>query len=110
MHLDSKTHFSFIFSIIAILIYLPAFNFPDVFPTNNKSVENTNENSFLVTETTKNFNHIIEENNTSAIYSNQDLPEQKIKIVAAGDFGCRPVAQNNIKQIELQKPDIFLVL
>ena len=34
----------------------------------------------------------------------------KKKIVAVGDFGCRPVAQDNIKQIELQKPDIFLAL
>ena len=40
----------------------------------------------------------------------QTLNKQKIKIVAAGDFGCRPIAQNNIKQIELQKPDLFLVL
>ena len=48
--------------------------------------------------------------NNSINQPSQSLNEQKIKIVAAGDFGCRPVAQNNIKQIELQKPDIFLVI
>ena len=49
-------------------------------------------------------------NNNTFVNQDQTLNKQKIKIVAAGDFGCRPIAQNNIKQIELQKPDLFLVL
>ncbi len=53
---------------------------------------------------------IINNNNNTFVNQDQTLNKQKIKIVAAGDFGCRPIAQNNIKQIELQKPDLFLVL
>jgi len=93
--------FSFIFSILLFLLCLQTLTFQDVFSTTNKSLEST-----------KDFTNI---NNTNTDYSNsinqnQTINEQKIKIVAAGDFGCRPVAQNNIKQIELQKPDIFLAL
>jgi 3',5'-cyclic AMP phosphodiesterase CpdA len=51
-----------------------------------------------------------DKNNHTSVNQNQTINEQKIKIVAVGDFGCRPVAQDNIKQIELQKPDIFLAL
>jgi len=103
--------FSFIFSILLFLLCLQTLTFQDVFSTTNKSLESTNESS-LTTSIKKDFTNI---NNTNTDYSNsinqnQTINEQKIKIVAAGDFGCRPVAQNNIKQIELQKPDIFLAL
>ncbi|MGI0050734.1 MAG: metallophosphoesterase, partial [Nitrososphaeraceae archaeon] len=103
--------FSFIFSILLFLLCLQTLTFQDVFSTTNKSLKSTNESS-LTTSIKKDFTNI---NNTNTDYSNsinqnQTINEQKIKIVAAGDFGCRPVAQNNIKQIELQKPDIFLAL
>jgi len=103
--------FSFIFSILLFLLCLQPLTFQDVFSTTNKSLKSTNESS-LTNSIKKDFTNI---NNTNtdiskSIKQNQTVNEQKIKIVAAGDFGCRPVAQNNIKQIELQKPDIFLAL
>ena len=103
--------FSFIFSVVLFLICLQTLTFQDVFSTNNnKSFESINESS-LTNNVKKNFNNISDgDDNNTSLNQNQTLNEQKIKIVAAGDFGCRPVAQNNIKQIELQKPDIFLVL
>src|SRR5918993_1245587 len=106
--------FSFIFSILFFLLCLQTLTFSDVSSTNNKSIEPTNENS-LTNTVKKNFINISENNNYNNKTSfsqnqNKTLNEQKIKIVAAGDFGCRPIPQNNIKQIELQKPDIFLVL
>ena len=106
--------FSFIFSILFFLLCLQTLTFSDVSSTNNTSIEPTNENS-LTNTVKKNFINISENNNYNNKTSfsqnqNKTLNEQKIKIVAAGDFGCRPVAQNNINQIELQKPDIFLVL
>ena len=106
--------FSFIFSILFFLLCLQTLTFSDVSSTSNKSIEPTNENS-LTNTVKKNFINISENNNYNNKTSfsqnqNKTLNEQKIKIVAAGDFGCRPVAQNNINQIELQKPDIFLVL
>jgi 3',5'-cyclic AMP phosphodiesterase CpdA len=118
MHLEFKwsefLKFSFIFSILFFLLCLQTLTFSDVSSTNNKSIEPTNENS-LTNTVKKNFINISENNNYNNKTSfsqnqNKTLNEQKIKIVAAGDFGCRPVAQNNINQIELQKPDIFLVL
>jgi 3',5'-cyclic AMP phosphodiesterase CpdA len=118
MHLEFKwsefLKFSFIFSILFFLLCLQTLTFSDVSSTSNKSIEPTNENS-LTNTVKKNFINISENNNynnkTSFSHNqNKTLNEQKIKIVAAGDFGCRPVAQNNINQIELQKPDIFLVL
>ena len=101
--------FSFIFSILFFLLCLQTLTFSDVFSTNNKSLESTNESS-LTNSVKKNFINISDNdnNNNTSVNQNQTINEQKIKIVAAGDFGCRPVAQNNIKQIELQKPDIFL--
>ena len=103
--------FSFIFSILLFLLCLQTLTFQDVFSTTNKSLKSTNVSS-LTNSIKKDFTNI---NNTNTNYSNsinqnQTINEQKIKIVAAGDFGCRPVAQNNIKQIELQKPDLFLAL
>jgi 3',5'-cyclic AMP phosphodiesterase CpdA len=118
MHLEFKwsefLKLSFIFSILFFLLCLQTLTFSDVSSTNNKSIEPTNENS-LTNTVKKNFINISENNNYNNKTSfsqnqNKTLNEQKIKIVAAGDFGCRPIAQNNIKQIELQKPDIFLVL
>ncbi len=118
MHLEFKwsefLKFSFIFSILFFLLCLQTLTFSDVSSTNNKSIKPTNENS-LTNTVKKNFINISENNNYNNKTSfsqnqNKTLNEQKIKIVAAGDFGCRPIAQNNIKQIELQKPDIFLVL
>ena len=118
MHLEFKwsefLKFSLIFSILFFLLCLQTLTFSDVSSTNNKSIEPTNENS-LTNTVKKNFINISENNNYNNKTSfsqnqNKTLNEQKIKIVAAGDFGCRPVAQNNINQIELQKPDIFLVL
>ena len=118
MHLEFKwsefLKLSFIFSILFFLLCLQTLTFSDVSSTNNKSIEPTNENS-LTNTVKKNFINISENNNYNNKTSfsqnqNKTLNEQKIKIVAAGDFGCRPIAQNNIKRIELQKPDIFLVL
>ena len=105
--------FSFIFSILLFLLCLQTLTFQDVFSTTNKSLKSTNESS--LTTIKKDFTNINNTNtdntdNSKSINQNQTINEQKIKIVAAGDFGCRPVAQNNIKQIELQKPDIFLAL
>ena len=101
----------FIFSILLFLICLQTLTFQDVFSTTNKSFESTNKSS-LTNSVKKNFINITsdDDNNNISVNQNQTLNEQKIKIVAAGDFGCRPIAQNNIKQIELQKPDLFLVL
>ena len=103
--------FSFIFSILLFLLCLQILTFQDVFSTTNKSLKSTNESS-LTTSIKKDFTNINNTNtdNSNSINQNQTINEQKIKIVAAGDFGCRPVAQNNMKQIELQKPDIFLAL
>ena len=114
MYLEFKwyeffTH-SFIFSVLLFLICLQTLTFHDVFSTNNKSFESTNESN-LTNNVNKNFINISDiNNNNTSVKQNQTLNEQKIKIVAAGDFGCRPIAQNNIKQIELQKPDLFLAL
>ena len=103
--------FSFIFSISLFLLCLQILTFQDVFSTTNKSLKSTNESS-LTTSIKKDFTNINNTNtdNSNSINQNQTINEQKIKIVAAGDFGCRPVAQNNMKQIEMQKPDIFLAL
>ncbi len=103
--------FSCIFSILFFLLCLQTLTFSDVFSTNNKDLESTNEGS-LTNSVKKNFTNISDDdkNNHTSVNQNQIINEQKIKIVAVGDFGCRPVAQDNIKQIELQKPDIFLAL
>ena len=103
--------FSFIFSISLFLLCLQILTFQDVFSTTNKSLKSTNQSS-LTTSIKKDFTNINNTNtdNSNSINQNQTINEQKIKIVAAGDFGCRPVAQNNMKQIEMQKPDIFLAL
>jgi 3',5'-cyclic AMP phosphodiesterase CpdA len=103
--------FSCIFSILFFLLCLQTLTFSDVFSTNNKDLESTNEGS-LTNSVKKNFSNISDndKNNNTSVNQNQTINEQKIKIVAVGDFGCRPVAQNNIKQIELQKPDIFFAL
>jgi 3',5'-cyclic AMP phosphodiesterase CpdA len=101
----------FIFSVLLFLICFQTLTFQDVFPTYNKSFESTNESSLTTNSIKKNFTNIIDDDgNSTFVNQNQTINEQKVKIVAAGDFGCRPVAQNNIKQIELQKPDLFLVL
>jgi len=99
--------YPFIFSVLLFIICLQILTFQDAFSTNIKSFESTNEIS-LTNSVKKNF--INTNNNNNSVNQNQTLNEQKIKIVAAGDFGCGPIAQNNIKQIQLQKPDIFLVL
>ncbi|MGZ5511505.1 MAG: hypothetical protein ACXWFC_13695, partial [Nitrososphaeraceae archaeon] len=93
------------------LLCLQTLTFQDVFSTTYKYLKSTNESS-LTTSIKKDFTNINNTNidNSNSINQNQTINEQKIKIVAAGDFGCRPVAQNNMKQIELQKPDIFLAL
>lgn len=102
----------FIFSFLLFLICLQTLTFSDALAANNKSLESTNESKLTTNSVNKNFINISDDNDniTTSINQNQTLNEQKIKIVAAGDFGCRPVAQNNIKQIELQKPDLFLAL
>jgi len=102
--------YPFIFSVLLFIICLQTLTFQDAFSTNIKSFESTNEIS-LTNSVKKNFiNTNNNNNNNNSVNQNQTLNEQKIKIVAAGDFGCGPIAQNNIKQIQLQKPDIFLVL
>ena len=115
MYLEIKLYkfftYPFVFSVLLFLICLQTLTFQDVFSTNNKSFESINESN-LTNSVKKNFINISDNNNNNNTFVNQDqtLNKQKIKIVAAGDFGCRPIAQNNIKQIELQKPDLFLVL
>ncbi|HJU59143.1 MAG TPA: metallophosphoesterase, partial [Nitrososphaeraceae archaeon] len=105
-----KHPFIFI-SILLFLICLQTLTFSDALAANNKSFESTNENSLTTNNVKKNFINISDDNNKTFVNQNQQtINEQKIKIVAAGDFSCGPVAQNNIKQIELQKPDLFLVL
>jgi hypothetical protein len=104
-----KHPFIFI-SILLFLICLQTLTFSDALAANNKSFEYTNENSITTKNVKKNFINISDDNNKTSLKQNHNIKEQKIKIIAAGDFGCRPVAQDNIKQIELQKPDIFLVL
>jgi 3',5'-cyclic AMP phosphodiesterase CpdA len=104
--------FSFILSILLFLLCLQTLTFQDVFSTTNKSLKSTNESS-LTTSIKKDFTNInnTNTNNSNSINQNQTInDEQKIKIVAAGDFGCSPIAENNMKQIELQKPDLFLAL
>ena len=102
--------FSFIFSIVFFLFLgLQTLAFSDVFSTDNKSFASTKEPTNLTDSVKKNFNNKNDDNNKTG-YQNQTLNEQNIKIVAAGDFGCGPVAQSNIKQVEIQKPDIFLVI
>ncbi len=99
----------FIFSILLILC-LQSLTFQDVLSTNNKS-ESINENN-LTNNVNKNLISINDDNiNDLPVSQNQTInDEQKIKIIAAGDFGCSPIAENNIKQIELQNPDLFLAL
>ncbi|MGE5633874.1 MAG: metallophosphoesterase [Deltaproteobacteria bacterium] len=100
----------FIFSVLLFLICLQTLTFSDALAANNKSFESKNEIN-LNNSVDKNFINISnDDNNNTSINQNQTINKQKVKIVAAGDFGCRPVAQNNIKQIEFQKPDIFLAL
>jgi Calcineurin-like phosphoesterase len=101
--------FSFIFSIVFFLfLNLQTLAFSDIFSTNHNSLASTKEPN-LTDSIKKNFSNTSDDNNKTG-YQNPTINEQKIKIVAAGDFGCGPVAQSNIKQVELQKPDIFLVI
>jgi 3',5'-cyclic AMP phosphodiesterase CpdA len=102
--------FSSVFSILLFILCLQILTFNDVFSITNETPNSTNGSSVNITK--KNFVDIDNSNNnTISVGQNQNInKEHKIKIVASGDFGCRPVAQNNIKQIELQQPDIFLVL
>jgi 3',5'-cyclic AMP phosphodiesterase CpdA len=101
--------FPCIFSILLFIVCLQTLTFHDVFSITNKTTNYTNESD--INSIKKNLVNIDNSNNTISLGQNQNInKEQKMKIVAAGDFGCRPVAQNNIKQIELQQPDIFLVL
>ncbi len=113
MYLEIKLYkfftYPFVFSVLLYLICLQTLTFQDVFSTTNKSFESINESN-LINSVKKNFINISDNNNNTSVNQDQTLNKQKIKIVAAGDFGCRPIAQNNIKQIELQKPDLFLVL
>jgi 3',5'-cyclic AMP phosphodiesterase CpdA len=104
---EFKHHF--IVGILLFLICLQTLTFHDGFSTNTKS-KSANEGSVSNSDKKNYINISVDHNNNTSVNQNQTINEQKIKIVAAGDFGCRPVAQNNIKQIELQKPDIFLVL
>jgi 3',5'-cyclic AMP phosphodiesterase CpdA len=118
MLLESKwcTFFKYpgIFSVLLFLIFIPTLNFSDASPLSNKSLDTTNDSSDLTNSSTEqsfvNTSGSPINTNNSFNQPNQSLKEQKIKIVAAGDFGCGPVAQSNIKEIEQQKPDIFLVI
>jgi 3',5'-cyclic AMP phosphodiesterase CpdA len=102
--------FSFIFSIVFFLLCLQTLTFSDVLSTKNNTSLTSTKEANLTNSITRNIINTSDDNKNNFVNQNQTLNEQKIKIVAAGDFGCRPVAQNNINQIELQKPDIFLVL
>src|SRR6187200_449214 len=100
----------FIFSVLLFLLSLYTVSFSDVLSVKNQSFESRN-GSNLSSNSFKNFIHLGNTTNNTSTIQNQTIKNiQKIKIVAAGDFGCRPIAQNNIKQIELQKPDLFLVI
>ncbi len=104
-----------IFSVLLFLIFIPTLNFSDVLAISNKSLDITNDISILTNNnsTEQSFVNTSDSSintNNSFNQPNQTLKEQKIKIVAAGDFGCRVVAQDNIKEIEQQKPDIFLAI
>ena len=100
----------FIFSVLLFLLSLYTVSFSDVLSVKNQSFESRNGNN-LSSNSFKNFIHLGNTTNNTSTIQNQTIKNiQKIKIVAAGDFGCRPIAQNNIKQIELQKPDLFLVI
>lgn len=46
----------------------------------------------------------------NGISQGQNLDPQKIRIVAAGDFGCEEIAENNLKEIKKQEPNVFLAL
>ena len=35
--------------------------------------------------------------------------DQQLKIISASDFGCSPLAHDNIKKIMEKNPDLFLV-
>jgi hypothetical protein len=96
------------FSFLLIIVFFLSQNliFSDALAANIKSLVSTNESN-LGNIIEKDFTKV---NGNTSVNQTQTLHEKKIKIIAAGDFGCRPIAQNNIKQIELQKPDIFLVL
>jgi len=84
--------FSFIFSIVLFLFLgLQTLAFSDVFTTDNKSFASTKEPN-LTDSVKKNFNNTNDDNNKTG-HQNQTLNEQNIKIVAAGDFGCGPVAK-----------------
>ena len=118
MLLESKccTFFIYpaIFCLLLFLIFIPTLNFSDASPVSNKSLDTTNDSSILTNNNTEqslvNTSGSTINTNNSFNQPSQSLKEQKIKIVAAGDFGCRLVAQDNIKEIEQQKPDIFLVI
>ena len=103
-----------IFCLLLFLIFIPTLNFSDASPVSNKSLDTTNDSSILTNNNTEqslvNTSGSTINTNNSFNQPSQSLKEQKIKIVAAGDFGCRLVAQDNIKEIEQQKPDIFLVI
>jgi len=101
--------FSWVFSILLFIVCLQILTFHDVFSITNKTNNRINETS--INNIKNNLVNMDNSNNTISVGQNQTInKEQKIKIIASGDFGCRPVAQNNIKQIVLQKPDIFLVI
>ncbi len=106
--------FSFIFNGLLFLICFQTLTFQEASSTNSKYFESTNESS-RTNNPKKNFDNInntnTNNNTTTFVSQNQIInDEEKIKIVAAGDFGCSPIAENNIKQIELQNPDLFLAL
>jgi len=100
----------FIVGILLFLICLQTLTFHEGFSTNNKSFMSPDKGNVTKSIKTDFINTSNDNNSSTSVKQNQTINEQKIKIVAAGDFGCGPVAQNNIKQIELRNPDIFLVL
>lgn len=100
----------FIVGILLFLICLQTLTFHEGFSTNNKSFMSPDKGNFTKSIKKDFINTSNDNNSSTSVKQNQTINEQKIKIVAAGDFGCGPVAQNNIKQIELRNPDIFLVL
>jgi hypothetical protein len=97
----------FYFYYFIIFFILQTLSFSDVLSINNKSIFHVQE-SRLVKNITKYQNSF--SNNKNAAHNYDFSDKQKVKIVAAGDFGCGPVAQSNIKNIESQKIDIFLVI
>ena len=84
----------FIFSAIFFSFFImQTVSFSDSFSFGDKSISQIKE--FNLDDVIKFKSN--SSDNRNAVHYYDILDKQKIKIVAAGDFGCGPVAQSNIK-------------